>query len=86
MPVKNLASLLVIALVAVCVYLILGLAESAAQDAQAPARLQWDYKVQTSSSRSESTLDRLGREGWELIAVVQDESGLDYYLKRQLSP
>ena len=39
-------------------------------------RLKWEYKVWAASSGIESGLNKLGKEGWELITVLLPQ---DYY-------
>ncbi len=52
------------------------------------SRKTWDYQAQTAKSPADliEPLVRLGKEGWELVSVVQDaKDGLYYaYLKRRL--
>ena len=64
--------------------------------AQVPARKMWEYKVVTTqygavpASLSEQELNRLGSEGWELVAKrsLHSEAGettqnrTDYFFKR----
>ena len=48
---------------------------------------RWEYKVLTktttdSANRTEDELNSLGKEGWELVGVVSNGSGVQFYLKR----
>ena len=43
----------------------------------------WEYKLTGRASTGEQELNKLGAQGWELVAVNNDErDGLTFYLKR----
>ena len=47
----------------------------------------WEYKHLThpldAPAMDEAALDALGRDGWELVAVVPDARGTHFYFKRE---
>jgi hypothetical protein len=46
----------------------------------APTRGTWEYRIVTEIGQDE--LDGLGREEWELVAVLDRDDGATFYLKR----
>jgi hypothetical protein len=49
-----------------------------AQDAK--PKVQWDYMHLTNNNVRD--LERVGLEGWELVAVVYHQNNSEFYLKR----
>jgi hypothetical protein len=51
---------------------------------QAPDRERWEYKSQNAGFGSASLFNSQGNEGWELVTVECQETGLcTYYFKRR---
>lgn len=44
---------------------------------------KFEYKVEFGKFFSESYLSKLGRDGWELVAVLPNSQKRDYYFKRE---
>lgn len=51
--------------------------------AQSPRRVQWEYTSETASPGKPAHLNKLGDEGWELVAVQTDGLTAVFFLKRQ---
>ena len=82
-PLRNL--LCVLAIVAAG-WLVWGSVHSSGQAYVRPERVRWEYRIEE-STKSPDLLNRLGREGWELVAALQIEHDRDqivyqYILKR----
>jgi basic membrane lipoprotein Med (substrate-binding protein (PBP1-ABC) superfamily) len=57
-------------------------AEKAAQAKRAARLPKWDYKI-VQPAGAETSLNELGNEGWELVGVTHDQTGVSWaYFKR----
>lgn len=51
---------------------------------QTTRRIAWEYRVEFSTQTEQAPLNRLGQEGWELVAVESVGGTVTaFYLKRQ---
>lgn len=79
-PIRN---LLCVAVVIAAGWLVWGNVHTSGQAYVRPERVRWEYRIEE-STKSPDLLNRLGREGWELVNALQIEHDRDQIIYQYL--